>query len=76
MSAITASQIEAALRDFKDPETGREALPMGQLRDFAIQGNAASLTLALTTHSAAIRQEVAERVADLLKSRIPQRTAA
>jgi ATP-binding protein involved in chromosome partitioning len=74
MSAITTSQIETALRDFKDPESGREALPMGQLRDFAVQGNAASLTLALTTHSAAIRQETAERIADLLKSRIPQLT--
>jgi ATP-binding protein involved in chromosome partitioning len=74
MSAITVSQLEAALKDFKDPESGRDALPMGQLRDFAVQGSTASLTLALTTHSAAIKQETAERVADLLKSRIPQLT--
>jgi ATP-binding protein involved in chromosome partitioning len=70
MPAITPSQLADALKDFKDPETGREALPMGQLRDFAVQGSNASLTLALTSHSAAIKEEVANRVVDLLKSRL------
>ena len=75
MSAVTVSQVEAALKDFKDPETGREALPMGQLRDLAVTGTTATLTLALTTHSAAIRQEVAQSVEQLLKSRVPALTA-
>jgi ATP-binding protein involved in chromosome partitioning len=75
MSAVTVGQVEAALKDFKDPETGREALPMGQLRDLAVTGTAATLTLALTTHSAAIRQEVAESVEQLIKSRLPELTS-
>jgi len=75
MTAVTASQIEAALQDFKDPETGREALPMGQIRDIAASGSEASLTLALTTHSAAIADEVAARVEDLVRTRVPQLSA-
>jgi ATP-binding protein involved in chromosome partitioning len=75
MSAVTVSQVEAALKEFKDPETGREALPMGQLRDLTVTGTTASLTLALTTHAAAIRQEVAESVEQLLKSRVPALTS-
>src|SRR5262245_21875653 len=72
MTAITPGQLQTAVKDFKDPETGREALPMGQLRDFAVQGTVASLTLALTSHSAAIKDEIAARVSDLLKSRVPE----
>jgi ATP-binding protein involved in chromosome partitioning len=71
MTAVTASQIEAALQDFKDPESGREALPMGQIRDIRVDGSAASLTLALTSHSAPIAEETAERVRELVQSRVP-----
>jgi ATP-binding protein involved in chromosome partitioning len=75
MSAVTSSQIEAALKDFKDPETGREALPMGQIRDVRVDGSQASLTLALTTHAAPLRQEMAARVEELLRSRLPSLTS-
>jgi ATP-binding protein involved in chromosome partitioning len=75
MSAVTVSQLEAALKDYKDPETGREALPMGQIRDLAVQGTTASFTLALTTHSAVIREETAETVEQLVKSRLPELSA-
>jgi ATP-binding protein involved in chromosome partitioning len=71
MSAPTVSQIEAALKDFKDPETGREASSMGQIRDIAVSGDRASLTLALTSHTSPIAQEVADRVADLVRTRVP-----
>ena len=75
MTAVTVSQIEAALQDFKDPETGREALSMGQIQDIAVSGGSASLTLALTTHAAPIAAEVAAKVEDLVKSRVPGLTA-
>jgi ATP-binding protein involved in chromosome partitioning len=73
--SITAEQLKSALQDFKDPETGREAMPMGQLRDFSVSGTTASLTLALTSHSAPIRDEVAAQVEERLRSRIPELTA-
>jgi ATP-binding protein involved in chromosome partitioning len=69
---VTTSQLQAAVADFKDPETGRDALAMGQIRDLAIDGSRASLTLALTTHDAPIAAELQTQLADLVKSRLPQ----
>src|SRR5688572_10410488 len=68
---ITESDLAKAVADFKDPETGLSAAGQGQIRDFAVSGTAASLTLALPTHSAAIREEVQQRLADFVRARLP-----
>jgi ATP-binding protein involved in chromosome partitioning len=75
MAEISPAQVEAALADFKDPETGREALKLGQVRDIRVEGTAASLTLALATHSSAIARETAGRVEELVKARVPGLTS-
>ena len=74
-ASISPAQLESALADFKDPETGREAAKMGQIRDLKIDGPTASLTLALTTHSAPLWKETAAKVEELVRSRLPQVTA-
>ena len=43
---LTVAAVEAALADFKDPETGRAALQLGQLRDIQVSGNTAKAEFA------------------------------
>lgn len=65
------ADLEKAVADFKDPETGLSAAGHKQIRDLAVNGNAASVTLALTTHSAPIWQETRQRLADYIRARLP-----
>ena len=51
---VDQAAVMAALGEFKDPETGRSVTQMEQVRDVQVDGDALSLTLALTTHSAAL----------------------
>ncbi len=69
---IDQAAVMAALRDFKDPETGRSVTQMEQVRDVQIAGDALSLTLALTTHSAPLWQETKAALEQALRTRFPQ----
>jgi ATP-binding protein involved in chromosome partitioning len=64
-------QVQAALADFPDPETGRSALKLGQIRDIEINGGELSLTLALTSHSAAIRENVRASLEETIRQKLP-----
>src|SRR6266516_3053406 len=67
----TVADLQKAVADFKDPETGLSAAGQKQIRDLAISGTTASLTLALSTHSAPLWQETRERLADFIRARLP-----
>jgi ATP-binding protein involved in chromosome partitioning len=67
----TVAELQAAVADFKDPETGLSAFGGKQIRDLEISGGTASLTLALSTHSAALWQETKQRLADFVRARLP-----
>jgi ATP-binding protein involved in chromosome partitioning len=67
----TLAELQSAIADFKDPETGLAALGQKQIRDLAVRGDTASLTLALSTHSAAIRQETHQRLEDFIRAKLP-----
>src|SRR5437016_5902335 len=69
--SLTIADLQKAAADFKDPETGLAAAGQKQIRDLEISGNAASLTLALSTHSAPLWQETRERLADFVRARLP-----
>lgn len=69
--SVNKAAVEAALSDFKDPESGRGILEMGQLRDIQVDGDQLSLTLELTSHSAPLWEETKTRVEDLLQSKLP-----
>jgi ATP-binding protein involved in chromosome partitioning len=71
MSEMTPATVEKVLAEFKDPETGRSAVQTQQIRDVKVSGNNVSLTLALTTHSAPIKNEVRDRLVDLIRRRFP-----
>ena len=54
--SIALADLQKAIADFKDPETGLAAAGQKQIRDLAVSGTTASLTLALSTHSAPLWQ--------------------
>jgi len=69
--APTIADLEKTISDFKDPETGLAAAGQKQIRDLAISGSKASLTLALSTHSAPLWPETRERLTDFIRARLP-----
>ncbi len=69
--AVSAADIERALAQFKDPETGRSVAEAGQVRDIKLEDGRLSLTLALSTHSAALWQETRQELIALLRARFP-----
>ena len=71
MPALDVAALESAIGDFPDPETGRPVRQMGQVKDLKLAGSDASLTLALTTHSAPIASEIQTSLAERIKTRLP-----
>jgi ATP-binding protein involved in chromosome partitioning len=69
---LDISAVESVLADFKDPETGRSALQLEQITDVELRDDQLSLTLALTTHSAPIANDVYVNLEEQLRSRLPQ----
>lgn len=69
---MTEAAIQAVLSEFKDPESGRGIVEMGQVRDVRLADDKLSLTLALTTHSAPLRNAVRADLVDLLQRRLPE----
>jgi ATP-binding protein involved in chromosome partitioning len=69
MSAPTASDVLAALADLQDPETGRGLVSTEQIRQVEVREGAVSLTLALTTYSAPLWDEVRQEVVERLRQR-------
>ena len=69
-TTVTMSEVETVLGHFKDPETGRGLVEMEQITNLSLQENHLSLTLGLTTHSAAIwddfRSDFESRLNDAL----------
>ncbi len=68
---IDAQQVQQALEDFLDPETGRSVVTMGQLRDIAVDGDQITVTLALTTFCAPLWTDTQQAAVDQLKARLP-----
>lgn len=66
---VDKSAVESALADFKDPETGRSIMEMGQVQAVQVEGGKLTLTVELTTHSAPLWNETKQHIEDLLRSR-------
>lgn len=69
---LTPAQVQQALHAFPDPETGRSALQMDQIRDIRVDDGDVSLTLALTTHAAPLWQETEQALEQTLRAAWPQ----
>jgi len=70
-NTIDHSAVQTALKNFKDPETGRDVVTMEQIRDIQLVDRRLSLTLALTTHSAPLWEEIRESLSTMLTERFP-----
>lgn len=71
-SSLNVADVLNAVADFPDPETGRSALQLEQIRDVSVQGADVALTLALTTHSAPLWSETRATLAERIRARLPQ----
>lgn len=60
MSNLSTETIRHAIADHPDPETGRPIDSMGQIKEIAVDGNRATVSIGLTSHSAPIADEVAD----------------
>ncbi|HTU24294.1 MAG TPA: Mrp/NBP35 family ATP-binding protein [Pirellulales bacterium] len=65
------ADLERALAEVVDPETGESLLAGSQIRDLAIDGRRVSLTLALSTHSAPLWDDTCRGLITLLTGRFP-----
>ena len=63
---LNPDSVREAIASHPDPETGRPIDSMGQIPDIQVDGNRATITIALSTHSRA----VAEDVRDALQSKV------
>jgi ATP-binding protein involved in chromosome partitioning len=68
---LSLEAVLAAVRDFKDPETGRGVVEMDQVRDVSVDGDCVQATLALTTWSAPLWEQTRAAFAAALKQRLP-----
>jgi len=71
-NVVDKAAVEAVLADFKDPESGRGIVEMGQVRDVQADGDQLEVTVELTTHSAPLWNVTKQNIEDLLKSKLPQ----
>lgn len=71
MTNVTSEQLTAALADLQDPETGRNMVQQGQIRDVASTAEGVRLTLALTTHSSPLRDDTRREVEQAVRAKFP-----
>lgn len=68
---MQTSEIEAALAELPDPESGRKLGHTNQVGDIKLDGNRLQCTIELTTHSAPLWEETRGEVEAMLRSRFP-----
>jgi len=69
---LDKTTVKAVLEDFKDPETGRSIVKTEQVHDINVSGDQVSLTLALTSHSAPLREETKDSLVEMLRTKLPE----
>ncbi|MHB8971170.1 MAG: Mrp/NBP35 family ATP-binding protein [Pirellulaceae bacterium] len=72
---LTQADVRQALSGFKDPETGRSAIQLEQIRDIHVHDGVVSLTLALSTHSAPLWAETQQALEQTLRTAWPHLVA-
>jgi len=69
--SLDESQIEAALAEIKDPETGRSVTKTQQVQGVQIDGQDIVVKLALTTHSGPLWEETKTACEEHLRAKLP-----
>ncbi|GIW93140.1 MAG: iron-sulfur cluster carrier protein [Pirellulaceae bacterium] len=68
---VDVALVQQVLSNMPDPETGRGMLKQNQLRDIRVEGSTVHLTVALTTHSAILWEDVCREVRERILAGIP-----
>ena len=71
MSNLSTETVRKVISDHPDPETGRGLDSMGQIKDILVEQNHATLTIGLTTHSAAMADELADALESKIVAEVP-----
>jgi len=66
-----AAAVQAVLKDFQDPESGRDIVTMQQVHDVKIEDGTLHLTLGLTSWARPIQADVVSQLQEQLRSRVP-----
>jgi ATP-binding protein involved in chromosome partitioning len=69
---VDSARVLAALADFLDPESGRSIAETGQVSDVQFSGNTLRLKLALSSHSAIVKDETQAALGERLRAAFPQ----
>ena len=72
MSKLDRESVEAVLRTFRDPETGRSVMETGQIADLQVDDRSIRLKLGLTTYAAPVWEETRAGLHDLLLREFPE----
>lgn len=72
--AALVAKIQEAAGRMRDPETGRPLSKTGQVGEVQLSGQSAQCVIKLSTHSAPVRDEYAESVADAIRAAAPELT--
>ena len=68
---ITEAAVREAISSFKDPESGRSVVQLGQIHQLELQGEELSVTLGLTTWSALLAEDTRLELIALLNKQFP-----
>ncbi len=69
--ALNVETVQKAVEAFKDPETGQSALKLKQISNIQVDSGKVTLDLALTTHSAPLREKSQAALVDMIQSNVP-----
>ncbi len=69
---LSKAEVEKALAEFQDPETGRSIVTGGQVHDLSLQDDRLCVTLGLTSFSAPLWEEARNDLVRRLRARFPQ----
>jgi ATP-binding protein involved in chromosome partitioning len=69
--ALDRANVEHALEELLDPESGRSVVRMAQIQNVAINGNRVDVTLGLTNWAGPLWEEVRVQAEELLRRNLP-----
>jgi ATP-binding protein involved in chromosome partitioning len=70
-NSVGEAEVRSALKDFKDPETGRSVVQMEQIHALHLDGQRLTVTLGLTTWSAPLWEQSKAELGEYLHEQFP-----
>jgi len=71
MSTLTVDSVRSAIANYPDPETGRPIDQMGQIAAIQVEASRATVTIALASHSWAIKEDVQDALQAKIAAAVP-----